>query len=427
MIIVTENKKNHYMIKNFLIDFKSYQNINESSNDKTHKFHKAFNDMPGQDNPVGFYPKVKDKENEIITDKDITRIATDEEIEFVANKNKKYKKFLNKFINTAKVLPFMAAVLLYNSTHIGSPQHYKAVELINDANENVQEEVDFNEKKLSLTKNEKDIFIAIKNNQYAFDGVTQQNETSLYNFEGFASEPYKDAGGMSIGYGTQLFSKWKNPNNSGWQKVFFENILGNQKTNNPKTVIRNDIETKLSDITSITKNEARKAINKILKNRIKSLDSYILELPGTVQLAYLDMTINMGENFNMPKFKSQLKYTSDLIKEGEFEVAIQALSASMNQAEFKVDPNYLSIMHSDDESYDPSKEIYRSAWATQSKKAYLASSEEGEIHRRPRFLLSLMQEGVDLLRSKLNTKKENTKKDVNESYSIKRLYKHLFV
>ena len=419
MIIVTENKKNHYMIKNFLIDFKCYQNINENSNEKIHK---VFTDMPGQNQPVGFYPKIKDKENEIITDTDITRIATDKEIEFVANKNKKYKKFLNKFINTAKVLPFMAAVLLYNSTHIGSPQHYKAIELINDANENNQEENDFIEKKLSLTENEKNIFTAIKNNQYAFGEVTQQNETSIYNFEGFASEPYKDAGGMSIGYGTQLFSKWKNPKNSGWQKIFFEDILGNPKTNNSKTVIRNDIETKLSDISSITKDEARKAINRILKKRIKSLDSHILELPGTVQLAYVDMTINMGKNFDMPKFKSQLKYTSDLIKKGEFEIAIQALEASMNQAEFKVDPDYLSVMHSDDENYDASKEVYRSAWATQGKKAKLASSKEGEIHRRPRFLLSLMQEGVDLLKSKLNIKK-----DVKESYSIKSLYKHLFV
>mgnify|MGYP007000333990 len=45
------------------------------------------------------------------------------------------RSFLNKFLNTSKfVLPLMAAVLLYNSTHFNSPEQETAIEKIKQAN-----------------------------------------------------------------------------------------------------------------------------------------------------------------------------------------------------------------------------------------------------------------------------------------------------
>ena len=91
MIIIAENKKNHYMIKNFLVDFNNYKKINENNSEK---FHDVFVDkLPGEDNPVGEYPIITDKQD---------RPATKSEIEFVANKNPKYKNYLQKFLNTSR-------------------------------------------------------------------------------------------------------------------------------------------------------------------------------------------------------------------------------------------------------------------------------------------------------------------------------------
>lgn len=224
------------MIKKFLVDFNKYKNINEN---RSEKFHPVFKDnLPGEDNPAGEFPIVTDKE--IFTDKD-NRPATEAEINFVANKNPKYKSYLQKFLNTSKfVLPFMAAVLLYNSTHLNSPEQKVAIEMIKQENqaENIsphqienEPNIDNNEITTSSTKSSQSNEIQTKEKKKASKNKTSREEIKkqvserIKEFESYRPYPYQDAEGISIGYGTQFINKGKvNDLQDDWKDIIYKKI-----------------------------------------------------------------------------------------------------------------------------------------------------------------------------------------------------------
>ena len=291
MIIIAENKKNHYMIKSFLVDFNKCKNITENS---SKKFHPVFKDeLPGQNNPVGEYPIITDKED---------RPATKEEIEFVADKNPKYKSFLNKFLNTTRfIMPFMAAVLLYNSTHLNSPEEKTAIERIQQANSS--------QSAIQSNNTKEDLNFSIEYDQSTDKEEVKQN---ILRHEGFRGLPYLDHHQWSIGHGTKVFSTadldegehkrlendWKEQRKKGvskadwiektipgWRKKFFD-TYSIQNDNEPKTSPVN-----LTQAGIAADQEVAHVISEM--NKVK----YFKVLPKDTKQAFYDMAYNMGPGF----------------------------------------------------------------------------------------------------------------------------------
>ena len=327
MIIIAENKKNHYMIKNFLIDFNNYKKINENNSEK---FHDVFVDkLPGEDNPVGEYPIITDKQD---------RPATKSEIEFVANKNPKYKNYLQKFLNTSRfVLPFMAAVLLYNSTHFNSPEQKAAIEMVKQENQvkTTPEKVNTGE----------DIIIDFNKN-LSFEHILD----IIGKNEGFRPTPYPDHHQWSIGYGSRvsddpdsfidtsyhnqirseydaLYSEYaRSHNDQSLQKLidFSNKYYGrkfDKKTKKFKSIDNkwyqdlHGLDTLPETCEPVTEEKAKKMLEDKVKhelNRLKQFAKFDFnKMPVSVQEALTDMSYNMGGGF-INKFKKLHKLLQEL-------------------------------------------------------------------------------------------------------------------
>lgn len=327
MIIIAENKKNHYMIKNFLVDFNNYKKINENNSEK---FHDVFVDkLPGEDNPVGEYPIITDKQD---------RPATKSEIEFVANKNPKYKSYLQKFLNTSRfVLPFMAAVLLYNSTHFNSPEQKAAIEMIKQENQ-----VKTTPEKVNT---EEDIIIDFNKN-LSFEHILD----IIGKNEGFRPTPYPDHHQWSIGYGSRvsddpdsfidtsyhnqirseydaLYSEYaRSRNDQSLQKLidFSNKYYGrkfDKKTKKFKSIDNkwyqdlHGLDTLPETCEPVTEEKAKKMLEDKVKhelNRLKQFAKFDFnKMPVSVQEALTDMSYNMGGGF-INKFKKLHKLLQEL-------------------------------------------------------------------------------------------------------------------
>ena len=333
MIIIAENKKNHYMIKNFLVDFESYQSINENNSEK---FHPVFQgEVPGGHHPVGEFPIVKDKE--IVTDES-DRLATKSEIEFVANKNPKYKSYLQKFLNTSRfILPFMAAVLLYNSTHFNSPEQEAAVEMIKQANQ---------EKTTPEKVNtEADVIIDF-NKSLSFEHILD----IIGKNEGFRPTPYPDHHQWSIGYGSRVSddpdsfidTSYHNQIRSEYDALYLEYARSrddqslqklidfsnkyygrkfDKKTKKFKSIDNkwyqdlHGLDTLPETCEPITEEKAKKMLADKVKhelNRLKQFSKFDFnKMPVSVQEALTDMAYNMGGGF-INKFKKLHKLFQEL-------------------------------------------------------------------------------------------------------------------
>ena len=335
-------------------------------------------------------------------------------LEKAAIKKPKMKKLLRLFKNGYKIA-LMSAILFFNS---GSQQqdlialsqiaqdnnkevHAVVKEKPNvDLRQNIvkvdlEKEEPFEENKLSLSKDEKDINKARIEREYDGDSITKKSHhNSVYNFEGFRSKPYPDAGGISIGYGIQLFRDSSARGGKSWQEVFYGDKLGldvKGKGRN-KYIVRNGVKTKLKSITSITEPEGKLATDRDIPERIELMYKvypWLKELPRDIQLAFLDMTYNMGMWFNMSGFKDNLKVAAECIRLGDFNTAISYIETSKQELKYYTTPEQIS--------YEGSKqELKYSGYALQSDSAMPAKGRE--LHRRPSNSLSRLDNGIDILK-----------------------------
>tara|TARA_B100000963_G_C22616367_1_gene667559 strand:- start:130 stop:1332 length:1203 start_codon:yes stop_codon:yes gene_type:complete len=400
MIIIAENKKNHYMIKNFLVDFKNYQSINENNSEK---FHPVFK-LPGQDNPVGEYP--------IITDKD-DRPATKKEIEFVAKKNPKYKSFLNKFLSTSKfIMPFMAAVLLYNSTNINSKEEKAAIEHIKKANspKNVENIIQNNESE--------DLVFSL---EYDKKADREEVKQSILGHEGFKGLPYLDHHQWSVGHGTKAFSdadldegeherlekdfekqrkkgvsraEWINKTIPDWRKKFFD-TYSIQADNESKTAPIN-----LQQAGIAADQEVAHVIAKM--NKVK----YFKVLPKDTKQAFYDMAYNMGPGF-LDKFKN--------FNETMHHAAIVLDSEDLNEEEVKVAINLFEIA---------AEEILYNFNEDGTIKGKTKYHSDLQKSGRPQENYALIKKGIEEIRISI-TPRNFQNKNTNES--LRKVYSNLFV
>lgn len=428
MIIVAENKTNHYLLKNFYKEI-SKVNLNESLSQRQGGEHTAL-DI----NALDFKDTVVDQDPvdlEIVTDKPES-VVDDVVLKKTAVIKPKMRKLLSILKKGLKISAISAAMFFYADSDL--QEHEALVKIANDNNVQVQQienitaqvtqsqedassnsEEDFSDKVLSLTEDEKSLTSARKKRQYDGEGIDYNTHpNSIYNFEGFRSQPYKDAGGMSIGYGTQLFTRYSEAQSTPWQKVFFEEKLKNRVSKNKKVVYRNNTLTRIQNITSITRDEARKAADIDIVERIDDMFRiypWLKELPGDAQLGFLDMTYNMGLYFNMSGFKKNMKEAAEQAKKGNFEMAIEYLKTAKDELTYFKTPDQI-------EYEGTGEEIKYSGYAVQGEKSKPAA--ESEIHRRPRNTLQRIDDAIETLQRHID------KSTIQENYSVKNIYKHLY-
>ena len=418
MIIITENKKQHYLIKNFLKEI-DYFVISESLRSDQGGEHTALN------------IKSFDLDKEIITQDTPVDIQT---LQKAAIKKPKMRKLIN-LVKKGVIVTFLAASTYFGmqggDSHIAhqvaDSNQISYEQVLKDMNPKLDttdttmtNDKDFEDfdKKLSLSIGEKDINKARVEREYDGEGITSStHHNSVYNFEGFRDKSYPDAGGLSIGYGIQLFKDSSNKKGKTWQEVFFGEKLGLEIKGKGKNkfIIRNSIRTKLNKIKSITEAEGKIATDKDIPERINLMYSvypWAKELPRDVQLAFLDMTYNMGMWFKMTGFKGNLKTASSCIANSNFKMAIEYLKTAKQELKYFVTPEVIS--------YEDSKEeIKYSGYALQGDKALPVKGEN--IHRRANNSLERIDNGILVLQKHINKTNKT-----NESYSIRSIYSHLF-
>jgi len=358
--------------------------------------------LPGQNNPVGEYPIITDKED---------RPATKEEIKFVADKNPKYKSFLNKFLNTTRfVMPFMAAVLLYNSTHLNSPEEKTAIESIQQANSS--------QSAIQSNNTKEDLNFSIEYDQSTDKEEVKQN---ILRHEGFRGLPYLDHHQWSIGHGTKVFSTadldkgeherlendWKKQRKKGvskadwiektipgWRKKFFD-TYSIQNDNEPKTSPVN-----LAQAGIAADQEVAHVISEM--NKVK----YFKVLPKDTKQAFYDMAYNMGPGF-LDKFKN--------FNETMHHAAIVLDSENLNEEEVKVAINLFEIA---------AEEILYNFNEDGTIRGETKYHSDLKSSGRPLENYELIKKGIEDIRISI-TSKNFQNKSTNES--LKRVYSHLFV
>lgn len=432
MIIITENKKQHYLIKNFLKEIE-YFSLNESLRSDQGGVHTALDIKP-----LSFDDTIVDQPKNNINDKEIITQSSPVNIEMLkkaAVKNPKMNKLIKLFKKGLLITTVVAATYfgmkdgdLRISNDIANDNKVAQEEVLNIMNsenehiendsEQISDEFINFEKNLKLSIEEKDINKARDEREYDGKKISRSSHhNSVYNFEGFSSKPYPDAGGTSIGYGIQLFKDANSKGGKTWQEVFFGSKLGMEIKGKGKNkyIVTKGKKVKLSKIKSITEAEGKLATDKDIPLRINLMHkvySWSKELPRDVQLALLDMTYNMGMWFNMSGFKGNLKKSSECISDGDFEMAINYLNTAKQELKYFLTPENLS--------YEESSEALKySGYAVQGDES--VAVKDAEIHRRPLNSLQRIDDGIEVLTKHIN------KKTKNESYTIKSAYRHLFI
>jgi GH24 family phage-related lysozyme (muramidase) len=304
--------------------------------------------------------------------------------------------------------------------NIANDNNIEVQKVIKSANEEavdnkISANDDFNDNKLKLTVNEKSLKSSRIAREYDGEGIDYNTHpNSIYNFEGFRGIPYKDAGGMSIGYGTQLFTRYNDSKKTNWQKVFFEKKLGNRKLKNKNIVIRNGSAVRINTISSITREEARIAADIDLEER--QLDMFRIypwleHLPGDAQLGFLDMTYNMGIHFSMSGFKNNMHEAAKQVSEGNFEIAIEYILTAKEELKYFKTPGQISYENT-------GEKLKYSGYAVQGEKSVPVS--KGQIHRRPQNTLQRLDDAIHVLQKHMD------KSSIKENYSVKSIYSYLY-
>jgi len=455
MIIIAESKHEHYLIKKFLKE--------SSREDQYVGVYDVVSPLsdPNLETDVEI-PQFKD--TEVHTS---NRPAKKEEISKLVAAEPKYASFIKNLAAKGMTFTLLAASFLWAASQMNKEKdnnnlqksnkpvvsatinadreanrlERQAVEQIASDNKVEEEEKPDIYDILKFSKDDLNIKKAAKNRRYAGKGINRSDINSLYNFESSTwnkkvSKPYQDRGGLSIGFGTQLFMNSADANTTPWQKVFFEDKLGNKPTGNPKTVMRDGVIVNISKIKKITEDEARKAADKDLEERtelVKKTYPWLESLPKDAQLGYVDMTYNMGVYFKMSGFKKNMKKAADSLqkvqnmkKDDDFyrnvdkETANNKLTQSINYLKTaKQELKYYKTPEQIDYE-DSSEELKYSAYYTMSPKAKSVVDAEG--HRRALNTLQRIDDAIEFIQNMINRLNESKKTN-----TLKLVYENLFI
>lgn len=199
MIIIAENKNNHYLLKNFYKEI-SKIDINESLRKDQAGEHTAL-DISALDfnDTVIDSPVITDQPETVIDKKDLVK----------ASKIKPKMKNLLSLFNLKQSLKISAlsAALFFSGDSPG--EELKALtQIANDNDIEVQKVIEFVSKKPKETSFNTVDNLSKKNKIIKTKNLSQKSKLlarskiTIKSFEGFKPYPYKDRDGVSIGYGT---------------------------------------------------------------------------------------------------------------------------------------------------------------------------------------------------------------------------------
>ena len=214
MIIVTENKKQHYIIKKFLTEI-SKVNLNESNQEE--------NIDNERHRDVGFYPIINRDEDLDVTDKEV--ITQNQPV--TMQQLQKAAKVKPKMINLAKLVKSGIAVsILAAASYFTSDLNNNKVaqDIAKDNNISVQKVIQAspqinNNAEIPQTfplpkpqiqddtdQTSQNVDDEMNDNasaqQIQKSMLIEKSKERIKTFEGFKPYPYKDKTGVSIGYGT---------------------------------------------------------------------------------------------------------------------------------------------------------------------------------------------------------------------------------
>ncbi len=249
MIIIAENKHNHYLLKNFYKEI-SKVDINESLRKDQAGEHTAL-DISALD----FNDAIID--NPIITDNLGTEVDKEDLIK--ASQLKPKMKNLLPLLNLKKGLKISAlsAALFFSGDT--PDEEFKALrQIANDNNIEVQQVIKVTNNKPKETAYSATSNVSKENQKTKMKNVSlsekskllARSKTRIKNFEGFKPYPYKDRDGVSIGYGTFFIDNIE-PDNlpENWIDNLYKkcNISDSEKSQyeqeNQKELLKNFSET----------------------------------------------------------------------------------------------------------------------------------------------------------------------------------------
>ena len=326
MIIITENKKNHYLIKNFLKEIE-YVSINESLKHDEAGEHTALDiSALDFDDTVVDTPKFNIDNKEIISDNTPVSINT---LKKASLKKPKMEKLLN-LAKKGMIITFIAAASYFGMKG-GEQEVSKKIAIDNKVPHELvldQMENQANSENDEVDNQDNDMTFVYNRDVEADDFIEEIKEE-----EGFKTLPYPDVKQWSVGYGTIVaknkkkskFSKekgkelkaqykelkgnkrkimsWLKKVYPEWKKDFCDYY--NIPNNNNKSINKKEgaIASRISleNVMNRLRTSAKHNFSNDKKN--PDIEMYYDYLPRHVKDAMIDMGYNMGTGFTK-KFKS---------------------------------------------------------------------------------------------------------------------------
>ena len=428
MIIITENKKSHYLIKKFLLE----SGLEDDSSKRYINLTPVSDQPPGSDpnkyvqtglKPVGQENVYVDKETVDERSKEFEALTA------VAPKYNKLASYASRGMITLGMI-----VALWNSIpdHIkfsGSSQNTRQTYSIQqkDAEDKIKN-ILISQKPEEKSKIE-DTFSEIQNNEVEedfnfsieYDKSTDREKVkqSILRHEGFRGLPYLDHHQWSIGHGTKVFSTanldkgehdrlkndWKKQRKKGVSKADWieKTIPGWRKKFFDTYSIEDD---NASSTSPIDLEQAGIAADKEVTHVIDQMKKvkYFKVLPQDTKQAFYDMAYNMGpgfldkfKNFNETMHYAAIVLDSEVLNEEEVEVAINLFEIAAREI----------LYNFNEDGTIKGKTKYHSDLEDRSLENY-----------------ELIKKGIEDIRISISPKNFQ---DKSNNESLKRIYKHLFV
>ena len=431
MIIIAENKKNHYLIKKFLIE----SGIDRDHNDVQLNL-RPVPDTEHESDPRYYVQQDLEpvKDVNIYTDADVV-LPSDRKFKELVDKAPKYNKLKNLAIKGMLTLAMVG--ILWNSIprHLDNPIGYKERQTYSAEQKSAEDQVE-SELINQNPEEEENIattFDSIQNNEeedlvfsIEYDTSIDKKEIKkrIIKHEGFRELPYPDHHQWSIGHGTKVFSdadlsegehekfksdyekavdednlaEWVEKTIPGWREKFIETYS-----------IQDDNLSKESPISIEQAGIAADAAINYAITKMQEVE-YFSVLPSNIKNAFFDMAYNMGPGF-LKKFKN--------FNAGVKHAAIALNSPELNEAEAEVAINLLEIaaeeiIHNfnDDGTLRGKTKYHRDLGGKDGKK--------GRSDRN----YDLVKRGIEDIKIVISPSNFANQKS-NES--LKRVYQHLFV
>lgn len=351
MIIIAENKQNHYLIKQFLIETNHHDFIDDLPQTKggIHGVLKP-SDLKISQNQGGVHTAL----NTRVVSQD-TKIKNDDTL--VDELIKKRPKF--KGIRRWKMIPLIVLSLLYANN-----LDKAAIEMAKDQNQSHQAKVQPKTVKDIILDDEASAAGNEEENVIDYNTFIEKEEVikSIIKHEGFRGLPYPDHAQWSVGHGTKVHSaanigkgkhdelekdykiakskgtrsltKWVEGKIPGWRKKFFAEYG-----------VASDNKNKFDEI---NEEQAGLAAEKRIKQAIEAMQKikYFDNLPSNVKRAFFDMAYNMGSGFinEFTKFDEAIRYSAIALNNSpidtkEIEVANELFSIAADEILYNYIPS----------------------------------------------------------------------------------------